>query len=163
VLAAAVAPVTVPERYGGPIDVVKHVLREGRGVRGLFKGLVPTLAQEVPGNAIMFGVYETIKRAMAGGQEDTSQLGRGSLTVAGCLSGASFCGSVYPADVVKSVVQVDDYKNPRYAGAIDAARKIVAADGVKGLYKGFGPAMVRSVPASGACFLAYEVTRSALG
>ena len=65
--------------------------------------------------------------------------------------------------MVKSVIQVDDYKNPKYSGSMDAFRKILAADGVKGLYKGFGPAMARSVPANAACFLAYEVTRSALG
>ncbi|KAF0930667.1 hypothetical protein E2562_034196 [Oryza meyeriana var. granulata] len=160
---AATATATVAAvKYGGPIDVAKHVLRSEGGVGGLFKGLFPTLAREVPGNALMFGVYEAIKQYLAGGQ-DTSSLGRGSLVVAGGLAGASFWGSVYPTDVVKSVIQVDDYKNPKYSGSMDAFRKILAADGVKGLYKGFGPAMARSVPANAACFLAYEVTRSALG
>jgi solute carrier family 25 carnitine/acylcarnitine transporter 20/29 len=58
---------------------------------------------------------------------------------------------------------VDDYKKPRYSGSIDALKKIVAAEGVKGLYKGFGPAMARSVPANAATFVAYEITRSAMG
>ncbi|CAN1256682.1 Mitochondrial carnitine/acylcarnitine carrier-like protein [Linum perenne] len=127
-------------KYGGPMDVAKQVLRTEGGVRGLFKGLVPTMAREIPGNAAMFGVYELVKRTMAGG-EDTSKLGRGSL----------------------SVIQVDDFKNPKFSGSIDAFRKIVASEGVKGLYKGFGPAMGRSIPANAACFLAYEVTRSSLG
>ncbi|KAL5229932.1 hypothetical protein ABZP36_028708 [Zizania latifolia] len=161
--ATATATATVAAvKYGGPIDVAKQVLRSEGGVRGLFKGLVPTLGREVPGNALMFGVYEAIKQYLAGGQ-DTSTLGRGSLVVAGGLAGASFWGSVYPTDVVKSVIQVDDCNNPKYSGSMDAFRKILAADGVKGLYKGFGPAMARSVPANAACFLAYEVTRSALG
>lgn len=149
-------------KYGGPIDVAKQVLRSEGGARGLFKGLVPTMAREVPGNAAMFGVYEALKQYFAGGQ-DTSKLGRGSLMLAGGLAGGAFWISVYPTDVVKSVIQIDDYKNPKYSGSIDAFRKIVAAEGVKGLYKGFGPAMARSVPANAACFLAYEVTRSSLG
>jgi solute carrier family 25 carnitine/acylcarnitine transporter 20/29 len=153
---------TAAVKYGGPIDVAKQVLKSKGGTRGLFKGLFPTLARDVPGNAVMFGVYEATKQVLAGGQ-DTSQLGRGSLILAGGLAGASFWGSVYPTDVVKSVIQVDDYKNPKYSGSMDAFRKILAADGVKGLYKGFGPAMARSVPANGACFLAYQLTRSALG
>lgn len=148
-------------KYGGPSDVARHVLQSG-GVRGLFKGLVPTMAREVPGNAAMFGVYEAIKQSFAGGQ-DTSGLGRGSLIVAGGLAGASFWVSVYPTDVVKSVIQVDDFKNPKYAGSVDAFRKIMASEGMKGFYKGFGPAMVRSVAANAACFLVYEVTRSSLG
>lgn len=149
-------------KYGGPMDVAKHVLKSEGGMRGLFKGLVPTLAREVPGNAAMFGVYEALKQFFAGGQ-DTSQLGRGSLIVAGGLAGGTFWLSVYPTDVVKSVMQVDDYRNPKFSGSIDAFKKILAAEGVKGLYRGFGPAMARSVPANAACFLAYEVTRSSLG
>jgi solute carrier family 25 carnitine/acylcarnitine transporter 20/29 len=151
-----------PVKYSGPIDVARQVLKSEGGTRGLFKGLVPTLAREVPGNAIMFGVYEIIKQYFAGGS-DTSSLGRGSLMVAGGLAGGSFWMAVYPTDVVKSVIQVDDFKNPKYNGSIHAFRKILASEGVKGLYKGFGPAMGRSVPANAACFLAYEVTRSSLG
>lgn len=153
---------TVAVRYGGPMDVARHVLKSEGGTRGLFKGLVPTLAREVPGNAAMFGVYELLKQSLAGGQ-DTSKLGRGSLMLAGGLAGASFWLLVYPTDVVKSVIQVDDYRNPKFSGSIHAFRKILASEGFKGLYKGFGPAMARSVPANAACFLAYEVTRSALG
>ena len=152
----------VAMRYGGPMDVARLVLKSEGGTRGLFKGLVPTMAREIPGNAVMFGVYEAIKQLLAGGT-DTSGLGRGSLIVAGGLAGASPWLMVYPTDVVKSVIQVDDYKNPKYSGSLDAFRKILASEGFKGLYKGFGPAMARSVPANAACFLAYEVTRSALG
>lgn len=149
-------------RYSGPMDVAKHVLRSEGGIKGIFKGLGPTLAREVPGNAIMFGVYEGVKQLIAGG-EDTSRLGTGSLIVAGGLAGASLWAIVYPTDVIKSVIQIDDYKNPKFSGSIDAFRKILAAERVKGLYKGFGPALARSAPANAACFLAYEVTRSCLG
>ncbi|KAG9153988.1 hypothetical protein Leryth_000508 [Lithospermum erythrorhizon] len=160
-VASTGAAATAAVRYGGPLDVARHVLRSA-GMRGLFKGLVPTMAREVPGNAAMFGVYEAVKQLIADGQ-DTSNLGRGSQILAGGVAGASFWVSVYPTDVVKSVIQVDDYKNPKYSGSIDAFKKIVASEGVKGLYKGFGPAMARSVPANAACFLAYEMTRSSLG
>ncbi|CAN8267268.1 unnamed protein product [Cochlearia groenlandica] len=149
-------------KYGGPMDVARHVVRTEGGPRGLFKGLFPTFLREVPGNATMFGVYEGVKRYLAGGS-DTSSLGQGSLIMAGGIAGASLWGIFYPADVVKSVIQVDDFKNPKYDGAMDAFRKIVKSEGVKGLYKGFGPAMARSVPANAACFLAYEMTRSSLG
>lgn len=149
-------------KYSGPMDVAKHVMRSEGGLRGLYKGLVPTLGREVPGNAVMFGVYEAIKQFIAGGA-DTSSLGRGSLMAAGGLAGASFWAFVYPTDVIKSVLQVDDHRNPKFSGSIDAFRKISASEGVKGLYRGFGPAMARSVPANAACFLAYEMTRASLG
>lgn len=149
-------------KYGGPMDVAKHVMKSEGGMRGLYKGLVPTLGREIPGNALMFGVYEAVKQFLAGGK-DTSKLGRGSLILAGGVGGAAFWGLVYPTDVVKSVLQVDNFKNPKYSGSIDAFRKILSSEGVMGLFKGFGPAMGRSVPANAACFLAYEVTRTSLG
>lgn len=149
-------------KYGGPMDVGRQVLRYEGGVRGLFKGMVPTMAREVPGNAIIFGVYEATKQFLAGGA-DTSGLSRGSLIISGGLAGASAWPVIYPTDVVKSVIQVDDHRNPKFSGSIDAFRKILASEGLKGLYKGFGPAMARSFPANAACFLAYEMTRSALG
>jgi len=47
----------------------------------------------------------------------------------------------------------------RAAGAAQTLR----AQGVSGLYRGFGPALARSVPANGTCFVVYEVARTALG
>eukprot|EP01018_Ginkgo_biloba_P006209 Gb_33596 [translate_table: standard] len=157
---AAVAVAAV--KYNGPIDVARQVLRSEGGIRGLFKGLVPTFCREVPGNALMFGTYEALKQFMAGGR-DTSQLGRGALLTAGGLAGASCWAFVYPTDVVKSVIQVDDFRRPKHNGTVDAFRNIMSSEGLKGFYKGFGPAMMRSVPANAACFLAYEITRSSLG
>jgi solute carrier family 25 carnitine/acylcarnitine transporter 20/29 len=149
-------------QYSGPLDVARQVLRSEGGTLGLFKGLTPTLLREVPGNAAMFGAYEATKQYIAGGK-DTSKLSRGSQLLAGGVAGAMFWVSVYPADVIKSVIQVDNYQNPKYNGTIDAFRKVLAAEGVKGLYRGFGPAMARSVPANAACFLAYELVRESLG
>ncbi|XP_057837357.2 mitochondrial carnitine/acylcarnitine carrier-like protein [Cryptomeria japonica] len=149
-------------KYNGPMNVAKHVLKSEGGIIGLYKGLIPTLAREVPGNAVMFGVYEGLKQYLAGGR-DTSELGRSALLTSGGLAGAACWLIIYPTDVVKSVIQIDDFRQPKYSGSIDAFRKIVASEGIKGLYKGLGPAMARSIPANAACFLAYEVTRSSLG
>jgi hypothetical protein len=35
-----------------------------------------------------------------------------------------------------------------YSGFLDCARKLIAADGVTALWKGFGPAMARAFPAN---------------
>jgi len=160
--AGGTSAVKAAVQYSGPFDVARHVLKSEGGVVGLYKGLTPTLMREVPGNAAMFGAYEATKQYLAGGQ-DTSKLGRGSQLFAGGVAGAMFWVSVYPTDVIKSVIQVDDHRNPKYNGTMDAFKKVFAAEGVKGLYRGFGPAMARSVPANAACFLAYELVRESLG
>ena len=158
----------LPQNYPGPIDVVTHVWRAEGGPRGLFRGLVPTLAREVPGNAVRFGVYEIAKRqlAKAQGLESTSELGTGSMIVAGGLAGTCFWIPVFPADVVKSRWQVDSPAapgGPQFRSLLDCAAQTVRGGGFKALYRGFGPAMVRAYPANAVCFAAYEAVVRAAG
>lgn len=49
-----------------------------------------------------------------------------------------------------------------YSGFIDCAKKTIQLDGPKALFKGFGPAMCRAVPANAATFLGVELALSAL-
>lgn len=56
--------------------------------------------------------------------KSTKDLGVGSLMVAGGLSGMAYWGPVYPADVIKSRMQVDDLKIPQYRGMMDCFRKV---------------------------------------
>lgn len=55
---------TAPLRYKGPMDVLRHVRTE-KGIAGLYRGMTPTLAREMAGNATMFAIYEALKRKAA--------------------------------------------------------------------------------------------------
>ncbi|KAK9810326.1 hypothetical protein WJX72_008725 [[Myrmecia] bisecta] len=151
--------------YGGPLDVAKHVIRNEGGMLALYKGMAPTLLRELPGNAVMFGCYELVKQSLARSQglSSVTELGMGSLILAGGIAGVSYWAPVYPADVIKSKLQIDDFRRPAYRGVLDCARKVLAADGFKGLYPGFTPAVARAMPANATCFLVYELAREALG
>lgn len=165
---SATATQHLPQNYKGPIDVVRHVWRSEGGPRGLFRGLTPTLAREVPGNAVMFGIYEIakLKLAAAQGLASTSELGTGSMIIAGGLAGTCFWIPVFPADVVKSRWQVDSPaapSGPQFRSLLDCAAQTVRGGGFRALYKGFGPAMVRAYPANAVCFAAYEAVVRAAG
>lgn len=54
------------------MDVALKVYSTEGGLRGLYKGLVPTLSREVPGNALMFGSYEYLKRKLSEAQVPAS-------------------------------------------------------------------------------------------
>ncbi|GAB4834734.1 hypothetical protein Ancab_032997 [Ancistrocladus abbreviatus] len=125
-------------KYGGPMDVARHVLSEA-GVKGPFKGLVPTLAREVPGNAAMFWCLGSTQAELPSGFPSTQQT------------------------LLRVLVKWMTTRNPKFSSSMDALRRILVAEGAKGLYKGFGPTMARSVPANASCFLAYEVTRTDKG
>ncbi|KAK9822244.1 hypothetical protein WJX81_005698 [Elliptochloris bilobata] len=87
----------------------------------------------------------------------------GSLVAAGGVAGACFWLPIYPADVVKSCMQVDSLTAPQYRSSADCFRQTLRSQGVAGLYRGFGRALARSVPANGTCFVVYELARMALG
>jgi len=58
------------------------------------------------------------------GLSSTKELGVGSLVLAGGLGGVAYWGPVYPADVIKSRMQVDDLRSPTYRGMLDCFSKV---------------------------------------
>jgi hypothetical protein len=54
-----------PTLYKGPADVLGSIWKIEGGVRGLATGLGSTLVREVPGNGLMFLVYEALKMSFA--------------------------------------------------------------------------------------------------
>ena len=151
--------------YRGPLDVARRVLRFEGGVHGLYKGGAATMARESVGNIAMFGTYEAVKAAAVErrGLSSASQLPTRDVMLAGGLGGLMMWVIGYPIDVVKSKVQLDSYEAPRYRGMWDCARQVIAQDTWRGLYRGYGPALLRSFPANAVCFGAYEAAHTALG
>lgn len=87
---------------------------------------------------------------------------------AGCSTAAWLV--VFPLDVIKSRCQGGGaHAQPgtalaqSHVRAADAARAIVAEHGVRGLYKGLGAGLARSVVANGGAMVVYDATRTWLG
>ncbi len=79
--------------------------------------------------AVTAGIYihtalRTVDMYLLQGLSSTSELGNVSLVAAGAAAGAAYWGSVYPADIIKSRLQVDSFTHPRYAGIMDCARQV---------------------------------------
>ncbi|KAH7339623.1 mitochondrial carrier domain-containing protein [Rhizoctonia solani] len=143
-------------KYNGPVDVVRQLYREG-GLRSIFRGTVATLARDGPGSAAYFVAYEVAKKKLTPAGSDPSQLNLSAVVLAGGLAGVAMWSVAIPPDVIKSRLQ--SAPSGTYSGFIDCARKTVAKDGVKALWKGFGPAMARAFPANAATFLGVEASK----
>jgi solute carrier family 25 (mitochondrial S-adenosylmethionine transporter), member 26 len=174
VAAGAVASV-IAAAVSTPVDLVVQRLRAGRGrsvkavlqaVRGgpraWYVGMGPTIARDVPFDALEFAVFEGLQRgvlrarARAGWQQQQSTDGELRFLdnlVLGCVTGAIVGGIVAPLDLVVSRVLVEP---ARYRGVIGCIRKIVAEDGVQGLLAGTPQKIVRETFASGIFFSCYE-------
>ena len=138
------------------------------------RGLGATLLRDGIPHGVWFWTYEVTKEYLTTSFQSTTNA-NGGMTAASAassttsvqqqvlvplLSGAwaaTVAWSVgYPADVIKTRIQAGSGK-----GIIGTARELVQESGgsIKGLYKGFGLKLVRSVPASMIGFTVYEFVK----
>ena len=64
----------------------------------------------------------------------------------------------FPLDMVKSRIQVYNMKESTRTVLMSVLRK----EGLKGLYQGLSPALIRTFPSTGALFLTYEYSKDFL-
>jgi solute carrier family 25 carnitine/acylcarnitine transporter 20/29 len=148
-------------KYSGGVDVVRQLYKEG-GLRSVYRGSGATVARDGPGCAAYFATYEYIKRRLTPVDPLTgSPSGKLSLTavmLAGAAAGIAMWISVFPVDTIKSRLQAMEGE-PRVGKVISELYK---AGGMKAFFPGFGPAILRAVPANAATFLGVELAHQAM-
>ncbi|XP_029372580.1 solute carrier family 25 member 15a [Echeneis naucrates] len=141
--------------------VVNTVLKTN-GPLGFYQGLTSTIVREMPGYFCFFGAYELSRSTFAKYMgRDKDNIGILPLMFSGGLGGACLWLVVYPIDCVKSRIQVYSLAG-RQAGFMKTFMGIVRTEGFAALYSGLTPTMIRTFPANGALFLAYELSRSCM-
>ncbi|KAK3799352.1 hypothetical protein RRG08_063491 [Elysia crispata] len=146
----------------GPWGLTREILHQ-EGVRGLFKGLTATFMREMPGYFFFFGGYEVSRHFLTPEGKNKDEIGPLRTIICGGVGGVSLWVLIFPADVVKSRVQVQSVAGVKPPTFREMFMKILRQEGVKKLYTGLGPTVVRTFPATGALFLAYETTKKYLG
>lgn len=151
-----------PGTYTGVLHCTRQTYHEV-GLRGFFNGATPALTTSVIENTLVFGANETLKQFIRRQQPDpTKPLSITALSGIGAFAGFFQALFACPAEVVKCRLQVTSGSAPKYTGPFDCVRKIVHESGVKGLYRGFTPFVVREVPFYLVFFGAYEAVCGAL-
>uniref|UniRef100_A0A8R1EFZ7 Mitochondrial carrier protein n=1 Tax=Caenorhabditis japonica TaxID=281687 RepID=A0A8R1EFZ7_CAEJA len=88
-----------------PFSVCRDIMRKA-GIGGFFVGMTPTLAREVPGYFFFFGAYETCRYLLASEGQKKDEIGLVKTAISGSVGGMALWTSIYPADVVKSRMQI---------------------------------------------------------
>uniref|UniRef100_A0A0E0IM63 Uncharacterized protein n=2 Tax=Oryza TaxID=4527 RepID=A0A0E0IM63_ORYNI len=147
-----------PRPYG-TIQAVREVYRES-GIRGFWKGLIPTLIM-VCNPSIQFMIYETLAKRLRS-KRSGKELPKKNLTamevfLLGAIAKLGATVVTYPLLVVKSRLQAKQEigRNvmSRYTGTIDAIIKMIRYEGLHGFYKGMGTKIVQSVFAASVLFM----------
>lgn len=71
---------------------------------------------------------------------------------AGGLAGVFSWLATYPLDVIKTCIQADDTKHPKYNGYMDCIRKGYHSNGLRFFFRGLPSTMIRTFPMNAACF-----------
>jgi solute carrier family 25 (mitochondrial carnitine/acylcarnitine transporter), member 20/29 len=128
-------------KYKGMFDAGSHMLKDG-GIASLYRGTFATLARDIPGSAAYFVAYEFVYRSLK--PKDSDSMSISSTLFAGGMAGVAMWSIAIPPDVIKSRIQ--SAPSGTYNGFFDCAAKMVAQEGVRSLFKGLGPALLRAFP-----------------
>ena len=172
-------------QYFGPREAISHIYKKG-GIVGFSKGLNATLLREVPGNAIFFTTYEVAQMAfprweteLKGGsrestdehspagsdQSHTSYWVQETAAAASCggVAGSVFWLSMLPFDYAKTRLQIAKVGGPDDVSVFRIMNRTFQNKGIKGLYAGAWPTLLRAFPANAAQFLAWEMATQTMG
>ena len=127
---------------------LSKILRD-EGVRGLYRGLTPTLFALLPNWAVYFTVYERLKTAVGNRVPPERRTGPAVHMVAAAGAGAATMMITNPLWVVKTRLQTQTLglkmgstrNTIHYKGTVDALRRIAKEEGLSGLYSGLGPSL----------------------
>jgi hypothetical protein len=150
--------------YANELDCIK-VIVGNEGWSGLLtRGFGPTLAREVPSNAIYFVLYGLLMQTAV-----KDALGIMAPMVCGAISGMACWIPVYPIDVVKTRMQNTkggpsaSGKSANGVSAIGVAIVMYKTEGIGAFFKGLGLLLLRAAVSNGVTFWVYALILSALG
>lgn len=137
--------------------VVRHIIKED-GVRGLWRGTVPSTARAAVLTAAQCATYNEAKMAWMrmtnSGDTLSTHVG------ASMISGLVTTTLTAPVDVVKTNMFVGGNK---YAGPLHCATEIIKREGARGLLKGWTANYIRLGPQTTVIFVVMEKMRKLYG
>jgi solute carrier family 25 phosphate transporter 23/24/25/41 len=150
----------------------KQMMAKG-GFRSYYRGLTMGLVGMFPYSAIDLGTFEFLKTRVTAYKAKMLNLpathpdcapGSFATGAIGAFSGAFGASVVYPINLLRTRLQVQGtVLHPQtYTGVVDAARKTVRNEGVRGLFKGITPNLLKVVPAVSITYVVYENAKKVL-
>ncbi|KAI3810916.1 hypothetical protein L1987_20576 [Smallanthus sonchifolius] len=134
------------------VSILRH-----EGFKGLYRGFGTSLMGTIPARALYMGALETTKSNLG----CTTVKAAAIANAAAGLAAAMASQLVWtPIDVVSQRLMVQGGKGTStmiYNGGIDAFKRIIHRDGVRGLYKGFGISILTYAPSNAVWWASYSM------
>jgi solute carrier family 25 protein 38 len=118
-----------------------------QGITGFWRGIVPTLIRIVPGVSLYFGLIQTTKLYIY-----NPQRGYEHFTI-GFFSRSLAAIILHPTTVIKTRLESSVYGNQ---STLNAGKAIIQEYGLRGLWVGLLPTLLRDAPFSGLYLMFYR-------
>jgi solute carrier family 25 (adenine nucleotide translocator) protein 4/5/6/31 len=131
-------------QFNGLIDVYRKTLASD-GIAGLYRGFMPSVAGIIVYRGLYFGMYDSFKPLLPKNLENSFLA---SFALGWCVTTAAGIAA-YPLDTIRRRMMMTSGEAVKYKSSFDAARQIIAKNGVKSLFNGAGANILRGVAGAG--------------
>ncbi|KAK6779740.1 hypothetical protein RDI58_021924 [Solanum bulbocastanum] len=135
-------------------EVALNMLKE-EGFASFYNGLGPSLIGIAPYIAVNFCVFDLVKKALPEKYQKRTE----ATLATGLISATIATLLCYPLDTVRRQMQM---KGTPYMTIFDAFPGIVARDGIVGLYRGFVPNALKTLPNSSIRLTTFDTVKRLL-
>ena len=145
---------------------------KSNGIYSFFRGLPLGLIGMFPYAAIDLATFEYLKSTLLTRKarlyrrhEQDVPLSNFTTGVIGAFSGALSASIVYPMNVLRTRLQAQGtiLHQPTYTGIVDVTRKTIKSEGIRGLFRGITPNLLKVAPAVSISYIVYENSKRIMG
>ena len=151
-------PSHVKESYSGIRDALTRIYRNEGGLRGWYKGLLPSLVG-VSHGAVQFMVYEELKKWYATShldQEVREKMPTWAYLMMAATSKTVATFTTYPYQVIRSRLQDHRTGMQHETTTAKVMKAVFRQDGFRGFFRGLLPNVLRVLPGTCITFVVYE-------
>ncbi|KAK1418328.1 hypothetical protein QVD17_27471 [Tagetes erecta] len=148
------------------VSILKH-----DGFKGFYRGFGTSLMGTIPARSLYMGALEMTKSSVGFATVKLGFSEAKGAAIANAAAGVSAAMAAQmvwtPIDVVSQRLMVQGGQNGscfkyKYNGGIDAFRKIVHTDGIRGLYRGFGISILTYAPSNAVWWASYSLAHRSI-
>lgn len=150
-----------PDKHYTSIAQAIRDIYKIEGYHGFYRGLWPAIIQIMPYMGLLFTTYDLSAAAFKRLRDDNLLSPRYKLShdmISGAASGFISKIAVYPFDLVRKRLQMEELRQSWWT----VTKGIIKHEGIRSLYKGLAPSLVKVAPANAVTFMVFEKSKDLL-